>query len=247
VAKSHPRDTRLNPTSTGPARGLNRAARRRGERSRPWWSHPAVIFGSLAVLGGIGFFIQSQRADRLTGMVQRPAHALGPGGSEAIGPESAPVLVEEYGDFECERCAEFQKTLEPQIRKLVDQGKVRLAYYPVLTQPGSLAAANASVCAGDHGAFWPYHDYLFARKAAGNSGALTSEQLTQFGRQVGINSPDFAACVGNGTYNGWVNQITAQGAARGVRIMPTIFVNGRVLPDPFAAPAAIQEALKIPD
>ncbi len=236
----------MNRNSKEPGRGLNRAARRRGDRGRPWWSHPAVIIGALAVLGGIGYFIQSQRADRETGSVKRPAHALGPGGSEVIGAESALVLVEEYGDFECERCAEFQKKLEPEIRKLVDQGKVRLAYYPVLTKPGALVAANAAICAGDHGAFWPYHDYLFANQTAGISGGLTLEQLIQFGRQVGIESPAFAACVNDGTYNGWVSQFTAGAAVRGVRLMPTVFVNGQVLPDPFRAVEAIQEALKSP-
>jgi len=246
LAKSQARDNQVNRNSTGQARGLSRAARRRGDRGRPRWSHPAVIIGALAVLGGIGYLIQSRRADRETGSVKRPAHALGPGGSEVIGPEDAPVLVEEYGDFECERCAEFQKKLEPEIRKLVDQGKVRFAYYPVLTKPGALVAANAGICAGDQGAFWPYHDYLFANQTAGNPGGPTPEQLIQFGRQVGIDSPAFAACVNNGTYNGWVSQFTAGAAVRGVRLMPTVFVNGRALPDPFRAVEAIEEALKTP-
>jgi protein-disulfide isomerase len=246
LGKSQARNNQVNRNSTDPARGLNRAGRRRGDRGHPWWNHPAVIIGALAVLGGIGYLIQSQRAERETGSVKRPAHALGPGGSEVIGPESAPVLVEEYGDFECERCAEFQKKLEPEIRKLVDQGKVRFAYYPVLTEPGALVAANAAICAGDYGAFWPYHDYLFANQTAGNSEGPTPEQLIHFGRQVGIDSPGFATCVSNGTYNGWVNQFTAGAAVRGVRLMPTVFVNGKALPDPFRVIAAIQEAMNAP-
>lgn len=88
------------------------------------------------------------------------------------------------------------------------------------------------------------HDHLFAHQLPENSGAPTSDQLIQFGRQVGINSSDFDACVRDGTYNGWVMQIGAQGAARGVLILPAIFVNGRVLSDPFSALTTIQEALK---
>jgi protein-disulfide isomerase len=161
-----------------------------------------------------------------------------------MGPVSAPVLVEEYGDFECERCAEFHEKVGPQLRKLAGEGKIRWAYYPVLTKPGSLASANAGVCAGDQGAFWRYYDNLFANRAAGNVGAFTSEQLIQFGRQVGIDNPAFAACVANGTYNVWVSQIMARGASRGVRMMPAVFVDGRMLSDPFGAPEAIQQALK---
>jgi len=137
MAKSQARDPQLNRTSTGPnrtgavrngaSRGPNRAARRRGDPRRPWWRHPVAILGSLVVLAVIGFLIQSHRAVRMAGAVQRPTNALGPGGSEVIGSVSAPVLVEIYGDFQCSRCGQFQRTLEPQIRKLVDQGKVRLA------------------------------------------------------------------------------------------------------------------------
>jgi len=257
MAKSQARDPELNRTSTGPNRtgavrnganrGPNRAARRRGDSRRPWWRHPAAILGSLVVLGGIGFLVQSHRAGRMAGTGQRPTNALGPGGSEVIGSVGAPVLVEVYSDFQCPRCGQFQRTLEPQIRQLVDQGKVRLAYYPALTKTESLSSANAAVCAGDQGAFWPYHDYLFAHQFPENSGAPTSDQLIQFGRQVGINNSGFDACVKDGTYNGWVHQISAQGGARGVRILPAIFVNGRMVSDPFSALAAIQEVLKAHD
>jgi DNA mismatch repair ATPase MutL len=48
-------------------------------------------------------------------------------------------------------------------------------------------------------------------------------------------------------YNGWVYQINAQGGARGIRILPAIFVNGRMVSDPFSALPAIQEALKVND
>jgi len=130
---------------------------------------------------------------------------------------------------------------------MISGARAGLAYYPALTKLESLISANAGVCAGDQGAFWPYHDYLFAHQLPENSVAPTSDQLIQFGRQVGINSSGFDACVKDGTYNGWVYQISAQGGARGVRILPAIFVNGRVLSDPFSALAAIQEALKAHD
>jgi len=252
MARLHAKDAQLNRTSNGPNRtlrngaspGPNRAARRRGNSMRPWWRHPAAILGLLVVFAGIGFLVQSQRAVHMTGAVQQPTNLGGPGGSVVIGPVGAPVMVEVYSDFQCPRCGEFQRTWEPQIRQLANQGKVRLAYYPALTKLESLPSANAAVCAGDQGAFWPYHDYLFAHQTPENSGAPTSDQLIQFGRQVGIDSSAFAACVKDGTYNGWVHQVSAQGAARGVRILPAIFVNGRMLSDPFSALQAVQEALK---
>ena len=48
MAKMQAREPQLKRPPTGP----NRAARRRGESSRPWWRHPAAIIGLLVILAG---------------------------------------------------------------------------------------------------------------------------------------------------------------------------------------------------
>ncbi len=157
-----------------------------------------------------------------------PAHALGPNQGEVLGKPSAPVLVEEYGDFQCPPCAQFERSAGPTVRQLVDQGRIRFVFheYPVLGRE-SVLAANAATCAGDAGRFWPYHDALYAGQAPENSGALTADRLIQLGTRVGADGPSFASCVRNGTYEPWLRQVIDQGSVRGVNATPTIFVDGR--------------------
>ena len=160
-----------------------------------------------------------------------------------LGQASAPVTVEEYGDVQCPHCADFEQTVGPTIRQLVDQGKIRFVYHPIaFLGPESVAAANAATCAGDRGRFWQYHDLLYARQAPENSGALTADRLVQLGEQVGIRSSEFVGCVRDGTYEPWLRQVTEQGSVRGVNSTPTFFVNGEQVRD-LSTPAALLAAV----
>jgi protein-disulfide isomerase len=130
----------------------------------------------VAVVAGIAF--QSARSHTQAPQAV-PAHALGPNGGELLGRPSAPVLVEEYGDFQCPVCGQWERTVYPTVRQLVDQGRIRFEYHPIaFIGPESTAAANA---AGDEGRFWAYHDLLFADQAPENSGVLTTDRLLELG------------------------------------------------------------------
>jgi protein-disulfide isomerase len=215
-------------TKAGKGRpGAKLAARRRRRSSGWWW---AVGFLVLAVVVGVG--VQTVRSSS-GGPLVKPAHTLGPADGELLGQASAPVTVEEYGDFQCPHCADFEQTVGPTIRRLVDQGKIRFVYHPIaFLGPESVAAANAATCAGDQGKFWAYHDLLFQNQAAEeNSGFLSTDQLLRFGQQVGATQSRFTSCVTKGTYLPWIQHLTDQASQRGVNATPTILVDGTMEPD----------------
>jgi protein-disulfide isomerase len=142
-----------------------------------------IVLLVVAVVAGIAF--QAARSHSQAS-VAVPAHALGPNGGELLGRPSAPVLVEEYGDFQCPVCGQWERDVYPTVRRLVGQGRIRFEYHPIaFIGPESVAAANAAEAAGDEGRFWAYHDLLFADQAPENSGALTTDRLLELGRQVG--------------------------------------------------------------
>jgi protein-disulfide isomerase len=207
------------------SRGRQRPAvsRRRGRSSLQRWAPIALLV--VAVVAGIA--VQSARSNSHSTQAV-PAHALGPNGGELLGRPTAPVLVEEYGDFQCPICGQWERTVYPTVRRLVDQGRIRFQYHPIaFIGPESLAAANAAEAAGDEGKFWAYHDLLFADQAPENSGALTTDRLLALGRQLGLTSPQFQQRVRDGTYDNWIRQATDQASQQGVVQTPTVLVNGR--------------------
>jgi protein-disulfide isomerase len=194
----------------------------------------------VAVVAGV--VIQSGRSST-SGSVVRPAHALGPNDGEVRGKASAPVLVEEYGDFQCPHCRDFQRDVVPTIDRLVDQGKVRFDYHPIaFIGPESTTAANAATCAGDQGKFWQYHDALFAAQGPENSGTFSNAELQRIAQQVGVAGDKFNTCIRDGTYNGWIAKITDDASRRGVNATPTVLVDGKLAPDAVTA-QGLQQAV----
>ena len=219
------RNRPASPKRPPPSRGKQRSAvsRRRGRSPLQLWV--PILLLVVAVVAGIA--VQSARSDSNATQAV-PAHALGPNGGELLGRPSAPVLIEEYGDFQCPVCGQWERTVGPTVRQLVDQGRIRFEYHPIaFIGSESVAAANAAETAGDEGRFWAYHDLLFADQAPENSGALTTDRLLELGRQVGLTSPQFQQKVRDGTYGNWVRQATDQASQQGVIHTPTVLVNGR--------------------
>jgi protein-disulfide isomerase len=227
------RNRPASPKRPPPSRGKQRSAvsRRRGRSPLQLWV--PILLLVVAVVAGIAF--QSARSNSHATQAV-PAHALGPNGGELLGRPSAPVLIEEYGDFQCPVCGQWERTVGPTVRRLVDQGRIHFEYHPIaFIGPESLAAANAAEAAGDEGRFWAYHDLLFADQAPENSGALTTDRLLELGRQVGLTSPQFQQRVRDGTYGNWVRQATDQASQQGVIQTPTVLVNGRPVDDALTA------------
>ena len=224
--------------------------RRRGRRQ----GAPLAIWGVVGLLliaALAGFIVQSQRSDSSGHAVVTPAVASGPDGGVLEGKASAPVLVDEYGDFTCPICRDFQATMGPTISRLVQQGTVRFNYHPIalLAQNGQdpAQAANAALSAGDVSPadFWKLHDALFANQEPEGAGRWTAQYLLDLGHSLGIDSPAYDQGVTGGKYLGFVNQITQQAQQRGVDATPTIYINGQLQQDPavITSPAAFEAAV----
>jgi len=80
----------------------------------------------------------------------------------AIGPDTAPVTIVEFSDFQCPYCAKVQPTIDSLRRKYPDKVKILYRHLPLETlHPLAWTAALASECAGDQGKFTEYHDLLW--------------------------------------------------------------------------------------
>lgn len=153
-------------------------------------------------------------------------HASG----DSMGEASAPVTVEEWGDFQCPACRAFALTTEPQLRSAyVATGKVRFVFRNMaFIGQESIWAAEAAECAGDEGRFFDFHDKLYALQGVENGGTFSKANLMKIGHDLGL-SVTFDACVTNDRYMQRVRDDTAAGQQKGVTATPTLFVNGRMV------------------
>jgi len=157
------------------------------------------------------------------GNVDNSASAqVDPGDSPSQGPESAKVVVIEFGDFECPYCGEE----EPIVTQMLSDyaGLIRFVFkeFPLTTiHPYAELAAQAALAANAQGMFWPFHDTLYAHQSA-----LARDDLDAYAAMLGLNLTQFEAALDQGSFSGAVAADIAQGLSVGVSKTPTFFVNG---------------------
>ncbi len=151
---------------------------------------------------------------------------LSPG--QPKGATTAPVIIEEFSDFQCPSCGEFARDTLPRLAAAyIDTGKVRLMFrHFAILGPDSEAAAAAAACAGAQGQFWPYHDRLFA--AQGRL-SFTRNNLLRVAQELHLDLTDFPACLDTGRFRSQVRAETQAAIALGLRGTPGFVINGRAL------------------
>jgi len=156
-------------------------------------------------------------------IVPTPRPADIPSQGSTLGDPNAPLTIIEYSDFLCPYCRTAALNIVPQIEaEYVVTGKVKLVFkhFVVHGQEAALAA-GAAECAGQQDAFWLYHDMLFL-----NSGTVdfTTENLKQFGEELGLDTDSFNACLDSQSYMDKLVADVDEARRRGVEGTPTFYV-----------------------
>lgn len=154
-----------------------------------------------------------------------------PTAGTTIGRADAPVLVEEYLDFQCPACQEAaEHVVKPLIQEYVAQGKVRFAsrMFPFLG-PESVGAAKAAYCAAAQDAFWPYQQVLIAQRGRRNQGTYSDENLVKYAEQVGLDVEKFKECYASEDAAAYAEGSYQRARQLGVPGVPTFFINGRMV------------------
>lgn len=157
----------------------------------------------------------------------------------ALGSPDAPVVIDEYSDFQCPYCAQFALDKLQQIEQaFVSTGQVKFVFHTfAFIGAESQWAAEASFCAHEQGRFWEYHDAVFNNQAGENLGAFSKDNLKRFAKGIVDDEAAFNLCLDSERYKERVRQVKQEGIDRGVKSTPSFFINGKLLTgnQPFSA------------
>jgi protein-disulfide isomerase len=139
-----------------------------------------------------------------------------------IGPPDAPIVMAEYGDFECPYCAQAEPVFKALIHSLPESLLFAFRHFPLAeAHPHSVRAAEAAEAAGAQGRFWEMHDVLFAHQDA-----LEDANLVEYASAIGCDVDRFVDEMAENRYAGRVRENFLSGVRSGVNGTPTIFING---------------------
>lgn len=149
---------------------------------------------------------------------------------------SAPVWVIEVSDYQCPFCKRWHDEVFPALEaEFVQTGRVRFAYvhHPLPNHAHARTAAEAAMCAGAQGAFWPYHERIFdAQPRLAATGAADSARalFAELAAAQGLDAGDFAQCVDDGVMRAVVEADLQRSRAQlGVNATPTFVVGDQLI------------------
>ena len=145
-----------------------------------------------------------------------------PGRDHLLGPVDAPIMLLEYGDYECLHCAQAYPILKAIQERLGRQLCFAYRNYPLANvHPHAELAAQAAEAAGAQGNFWEMHDILYEHYPA-----LDPSSLAAYAGAISLNLRRFMAEMLTGVHAPRVRQDFQDGIHGGVNGTPTLFING---------------------
>src|SRR5579862_4744139 len=139
-----------------------------------------------------------------------------------VGPADAPVVLVEYGDYECPYCGEAEPIVEALRKSLADSLLVVFRNFPLAEMhPHAEAAAMAAESAAAQGKFWQMHDTLYAHQDA-----LEDDDLAQYAAALGLDVHQFAKDMRDRSHENHIREDFRSGVRSGVNGTPTFFING---------------------
>jgi len=152
-----------------------------------------------------------------------PAHTMGP--------VTAPVKLEEFGDFECPPCGQFHPVLKKMHEEFGDRLLVTFREFPLTAMhPHAVSAASAAEAAGLQGKFWEMHHMLYDNQKTWHEQFDVRPTFEGYAKQIGIDVERFKREINSDLV---ARRITEDGKrARSLNVggTPTLFMNGREMP-----------------
>lgn len=151
--------------------------------------------------------------------------------ARALGPEGAPVVLEEFGDYQCPPCREVFPEVEAIKREYGERLRFVFRHYPLTRiHPHALLAAHAAEAAGAQGKFWEMHRALYENQRAWSPTPDPRPLFENYARQAGLDAERFRRDLGGSEPDARVVADHARARSLGVESTPTFFLNGRKLP-----------------
>jgi protein-disulfide isomerase len=138
------------------------------------------------------------------------------------GTEKAPLVLVEYGDYQCPYCGRAYPIVKRLQAALGNKLKFVFRNFPLSEMhPDALNAAKVAEAAALQGKFWEMHDVLYESQEK-----LDVESLGRYAKRLKLNVKELDEAVGAAPVENRVEADFEGGVRSGVNGTPTFFVNG---------------------
>jgi protein-disulfide isomerase len=154
--------------------------------------------------------------DHITPTLLRPE-------DHVLGRATAPVLLLEFGDFQCPTCKQAAPVVDMLLKEHDERLRFAFRHYPLEElHPQGMLAAEAAESAAAQGRFWDMHRMLFEHQQH-----LQSADLEGYAAELSLDVTRFRADMREHVHLPRVRAEMALGQRLHVRSTPGFFINGK--------------------
>lgn len=198
---------------------------------------PFIIIGLVLLVAIIGGYALMQNGQKTTSNTAKNTTSTTttsskPGANPAWtkGPQTAPVTIEEFADFQCPTCGAQHPKLNEIRAKYGDKVKIVFRQFPLATvHPNAYDAACAAEAAGIQGKFWEMQHQLFTNQSSWSNAPDPKKVFAEYAQKIGLNVDQFTTDMGGLVARNRIDADIQRGRSLSIQSTPSIFINGKLL------------------
>jgi protein-disulfide isomerase len=159
---------------------------------------------------------------------------------------SSPVVLEEFGDYQCPPCG----LLYPELKKIEDdygnQLRIVFHHFPLTKiHKNALAAAHAAEAARNQDRFWQMHDRLYRNQKDWADLPDPRPVFVSYAQELGLNIDKFLHDMDSPEVDQRITADMEKGMSRGVNGTPTVFIDGQMLRAEHTTPEGVRRGINL--
>ena len=143
---------------------------------------------------------------------------------------SSPVVIEEYGDYQCPPCGQLYPELKQIEHEYGNQVQVVFRHFPLMKMhKNALLAAQTAEAARNQNKFWEMHDLLYKNQKSWELSDDAKSIFESYARQLNLNLDRFLSDLQSNQVQQRISADIQRGTSLGVTGTPTVFLDSHRL------------------
>jgi protein-disulfide isomerase len=143
---------------------------------------------------------------------------------------SSPVVLEEFGDYQCPPCGQLYPDLKTIEKEYGNQVQIVFHHFPLMKiHKNALVAAHAAEAARNQSKFWEMHDLLYRNQKEWAELADPRPVFINYAKQLVLNLDAFNRDLDSNVIDQKISADIQRGSAQGVTGTPTVFLDSHLV------------------
>ena len=157
---------------------------------------------------------------------------------------SSPVVLEEYGDYQCPPCGLLYPVLKDIEHEYGKQLQIVFHHFPLTKiHKNAMNAARAAEAARNQGKFWEMHDRLYRNQNAWKDLDDPRSMFIQYARELGLNTDRFTRDLDSPDVEQRIAADMQKGTSIGITGTPTLLIDGNMLRYEATTPDGVRQGI----